>query len=1253
MREPKQFESPEAENFPAAVVFADISGFTSLAEQLAKQGPVGPERLSELLNAYFQPLIEIIVNHGGDVVKFAGDALLAVWRDEGEGLEKTTCRAAQCALDIQKHLVDYNALGITRLSLHIGVGSGEVIGMHVGGLQGRLHYVLGGTPLDQVAVAVREAQPGDVVLSKEACKLLSLHCAQTPVGYGCAKIRTILLPIPPKKSNMVLVPADKYAAFRAYIPDCILSRKGDASWLAELRRVTALFLRMPDLDHGSPNVLEQMQRRMRPLQRILERYEGTIKEFIVDDKGPTLIALFGLPPLAHEDDPVRAIQAALEIQLAFREQRMESNIGIASGRCFCGIIGGGQRREYTAIGEVMNVAARLMQTSVESAILCDEETYQLSETKFEFTHQSLIVKGKVDALSAHQPVKERVRSRQTWEIKGRVQERKELGQRLEDLVRGRSSTIILEGEPGIGKSRLVNSLIEYGTGRGVRTLVGAGDAIEKSSAYHAWVPIFNDLFGLKGVTELAERRRRVLDRLETDSNFSRIAPLLNAVLPLELPDNEITAQMTGLIRAESTRNLLVNLLSKSSPLLVVLEDAHWMDTSSWELAKSATKRVSPLMLVVVTRPMGTEPSASSKELVQASETVRLRLGPMDVGDTAEIVRELLGVSNLEQPVARVIHERAEGNPFFSQEIALAMRDAALIEIIGGVCRMASGISDLRGTNFPITLQGVVASRIDRLTPSQQLTLKVASVIGREFDLRLLSDIHPGESERSQLLEELDYLQQADLILHEKPEPYSKYLFKHAITQDVTYNLLLFSQRRQLHRSVAEFYEREQGSDTLTRYTLLAYHWGRAEDNARTLDYTEKAAEESFRTGTLNEAVEFFRDALMLLDRVKALDEIDKETRIPRRRSRALEGLGDAYFEKGQNRTALPYYDEVLRLFHIGPDKARVLRKSAECRMRLNEPSRAVELLDKAEQCEGVSQVEMGRIRLAGSDLAYFEGFYDEAENFLVQAENLFEESRQDAEFSRALMKHVTFKNLTGSPAAALPLVERAKNILRDFRNPRFDLLVAEAMAVTYEMLGQAETSLKYATEEAEIAERAGDYESLTEAHCIKARLHYFDGSFELAMNEARIAVDCSLKSEFFPDIPYAKTLLALCEIRLGNLMEGQELIDEARARSSSAGDDSILPWLAGWTDLAKAELHAARNQWVECNERFAQSLTIFQKFGRHWNVAMVRTWFGQALVKQGLNSAGREQFLQASLVWERLGNAYQARRTRELASPHS
>jgi class 3 adenylate cyclase len=267
--------APGMERFPAAVLFADISGFIPLADRLAQRSPAG-EELSGLLNAYFGQLMALIAAHAGEVITFAGDGLLAAWPAIDEDSAVSTRRAGHAALAVGAALHDYDAGNGVRLSLRLGVGAGEVMALRVGGLGGRWRLLLSGAPLLQVSRAEQRAAPGQAVLSPQAWELVRDACTGQllPGGY----LRLTTCDAPPALRALSRPTQDLGDAVYAYVPEVVRARlaAGQAEWLAELRRVTALFLNLLDADPAAPDQLEPLQLAMATVQPILQRYEGNL-----------------------------------------------------------------------------------------------------------------------------------------------------------------------------------------------------------------------------------------------------------------------------------------------------------------------------------------------------------------------------------------------------------------------------------------------------------------------------------------------------------------------------------------------------------------------------------------------------------------------------------------------------------------------------------------------------------------------------------------------------------------------------------------------------------------------------------------------------------------------------------------------------------------------------------------------------------------------------------------------------------------
>jgi class 3 adenylate cyclase/tetratricopeptide (TPR) repeat protein len=1072
-------DAPGVERLPAAVVFADVSGFTALAERLARRGPAGAVELSALLNAYFARLTALVAEHGGEVITFAGDGLLGAWpaTDPEEGLAVATCDAGRCALAVQSALHGYQTVDGHRLSLRIGVGAGEVMALRVGGTGGRWQLLLSGGPVVQAGLAEQRAARGEVVLSPEAWELAHDACGGERLPEGGVRLTTARVPggarARPRSAQEL---SDDVV--RAYVPDVVRARlaAGQAEWLAELRRITAVFVNLVGADPAAASLWGPVQLAMAAVQPILQRYEGSLKQVVVDDKGLTLIAVFGLPLLAHEDDPARATRAALGVQAALGGLGLRSAIGLATGRAFCGAVGNQVHREYDVIGEVMNLAARLMQAAGDG-ILCDAATSQAARARLRFQAlPTILVKGMADPVAVYRPVEPLRDLDSPRSMLGRTDERTMLVERLGALQEGMGALVVIEGEPGIGKSRLLADLLEQAQALGVRSLTGAGDAIEQATPYHAWRPVFTQLIGLVGIDGIEERRARVLAHVQADPAMARLAPLLNSVLPLELPDNELTAQLTGEVRADNTRQLLVRLLQATAtrpggapPLLLVLDDGHWFDSASWALTHQVVGQVRPLLLVLATRPQA-EPLPADYRLVrQDPATECLRLEPLSPHDVLTLVCDRLGARRLPEPVAALIEKRAQGNPFFSEELAYALRDAGLIRITDGTCTIAPGAGDLSAVSLPDTVQGVVAGRIDRLASGQELTLKVASVIGRLFAVRLLRDVHPVEVDRSVLRGYLDDLTRQDFTVLDAPEPDLAYLFKHVVTQEVAYGLLLYAQRRQLHRAVAEWYEQSQAEDLASLYPLLAHHWGRAEEPTKTLTYLELAGEQALRVGAYQEAVDVLTDALSLAETLQPAPAALRQARWQRQ-------LGDGYMGLGRLQESRRHADQAVallgapvpatRLWLLGDLGRQALRQSLH---RLW-PARPVRRAPAAR----TAALEAARAFERLAFLNYYANAKGRGISAVLHAVNLAERAGPSPELARAYASMSVAAGVVQLHPLARSYARKALQIARAEHDLPAVASVLVATSTYHNSVGNWATAREGLLEGLGIAERLGD-----------------------------------------------------------------------------------------------------------------------------------------------------------------------------------
>ena len=1105
---PEPLNAPEYQSLQAGVLLADISGFTRLTEELVRGGPRGVEKVSTALNDYFGRWIDIITQYGGDVVKFAGDALLAIWPADAKtgGLRSAVLQAAACALEAHNTLRGYQTAEGNPLVIRTGITAGGVQAVHLGGMFERWEMLVVGEAISQVSVTMQQAAPGTIVLSQKAQELLGkgTRGKQSAQGYlTLSGLEITARKIDPDQ-KIFEAPQGSVRALETYIPGAIKDRlaAGQIGWLAELRNVSVLFINFPDLNYETS--LETSQEIMHHLQSALYHYEGSVNDNFVDERGATLLAVFGLPPFSHEDDALRATLAALEIQQKMIAKKTRVGIGIATGRAFCGSIGNAARRKYTMIGNTVNLAARLTQAAVrmmetDSLILADQATAENTRQRIRFEElPPIIIKGRNEPVVIFSPQSEqRPAMHVNVAMVGRQVEREQLKQAMSELRQAgeRSARVfMIEGEPGIGKSNLLEDSVAQARSIGLPVLLGAADAIERSTPYYAWRNIFFQLFALD-YNEAVEKRREKLASTLDDDLFER-ASLLNDILQADFPRSELTANMEGRVLAENTRALLTTLLQRATrqtPRLIAIEDAHWMDTASWALLMDISRLAveAQLMLMITSRPLTAPVPLEAEQIRQLPYTQQITLERLPAQDTLALVAHKLGVKDLPKPVNTLIMEKAEGHPFFSEELAYALRDAGILLIENGMSRLAPGISNLESLNLPKTVQGVITSRIDRLSPIQQLTLKVASVIGRIFEYITLIAVYPVETERAMLRSSLVMLEQLDITPLESPDPELSYIFKHSITRDVAYNLMLFAQRRRLHKSTAEWYEQTYASDLEPYYSLLAHHYTLAEESPKAILYLEKAGEHALSGGAYLETVNFFEEALRISEQDRKSIKVS-----PVQRARWEYQLGEAYIGLGALDRSREHFEKSAELLGWPSPQRKsallgsLLRQVATqawrlIRDRLPRPSKnPSRILDAARAHE----------RLV--DLYYFAQDRPHLLDSALHALNLTQKAPPSPDLARAYALACTVTTLLRAHTLAEKYQERALQTAAQVNHLPSHARVFGRTGLYNLGTGNYKRAIELLDQASEISNRLRDYRQWGESAALRAWTSYLVADFE-------------------------------------------------------------------------------------------------------------------------------------------------------------
>ena len=677
--------------------------------------------------------------------------------------------------------------------------------------------------------------------------------------------------------HRVVEPSKRVSALDplAYTPPHLAEKilRDRAALEGERRTVTVLFADAVGFTPISERLDEEqvydlMQRCLSRMMEAVHRYEGTITTFT----GDGVMALFGAP-IAHEDSARRAVAAALEMQKSLDEYGAEVKkrhaiecrfrVGLNTGPVVVGKISDSLDMDYTALGDTVNLAARMEQLAEPGAVYLSENTYRAVQDYFECEPLgALAVKGKAGPVVAYRAVGEKaVRTRFEAAAErgltpfiGRDQELTVLGGYLEQAKRGQGQVVFISGEAGIGKSRLLLEFRRSILDEAATWLEGHCISYGKNIPY---LPIIDILKGNFGVQE-ADNDAAIIRKVDEgtapwDEAAKATVPYLKYLLNVDPGDPAVTV-MDPLERRAGVFDTLRALFLQQSrrlPLVVSVEDLHWVDEKSEEALAALVDVVAsaPVLLVLTYRP------GFAHSLGEHTYYSRLALGHLPAEESALMAERVLQVATLPQQLQQLITSKAEGNPFYIEEVTKSLVESGVLRKTNGSYSVERALEQIR---VPDTIQEVILSRIDRLERQAKEAIQLASVIGREFTVRLLNRISHTEAKMDELLVELKSL---ELIYEKAYFPELSYMFKHALTHDVAYSTLLVERRRALHRVVAAAIEELYTDRLPEHYEALAHHYYQGQQWQKALDYLVKAGDKATAAYANQEALDYYARAL--------------------------------------------------------------------------------------------------------------------------------------------------------------------------------------------------------------------------------------------------------------------------------------------------------------------------------------------------------------------------------------------------------
>jgi class 3 adenylate cyclase/tetratricopeptide (TPR) repeat protein len=804
------------------LVFADISGFTALSERLARQGKIGAEILTDLLDAVFAQLLDAALERGGDLLAFGGDALCLLF--QGDGHEH---RAAAAAWELQRRLryrtSAHDAVGRVSLGMSVGIESGPVHLVRAGDATIE-HLALGPTVTATLALETA-AERGQILVGPRLAERLPAD-RLAPEGD-----HRRLAHAPGDAVDPYRPPGPDTAGASASIIPSWLREVVDAGTEAEHRRATIGFVKLVGTDTlvEVPDGRAAIRHAVTELHRIAAESGVTVIACDVYPDAIKVLAAAGVPA-ASPDDTERMLEAGLATIAV--DTPLAVHVGINGGRLFAGPVGSPDRRTYTVMGDAVNLAARLMAKARPGTVVATDET--LGATRRDFARTALepfLVKGKTAPIRASEVGARHTAGTvagATSALRGREQE---LGRLLHAWAAARNGTgavAEIRAGPGVGKSALIGELRE-------RLGAPPGSTFEgglylRTSPYGALVGPLLARAGIDaGLDEAAQSEAFARVLADQAPALLPWAPLLAIPFGIQLPPTAETQALAPEFRRARLADLFVELMTTWFPqsALFVVEDAHWIDDASSELlgalARAGTAR--PWLLIVSRRP-GTEGLRLDPDL----ERIELALTAISEPAARELIADLTPAS-LPEPTVRKLLARAAGNPLLLAELTRAVADGQSLDAL------------------PESVESLLAAEIDALPRHERALVRRGAVLGAVFPERLLRAL--GDVRDDAL----------DAVGHFLFRDADQLRFRHALIREAAYEGITFRERRRLHREAARILEAEAGPLVEESAELLALHHFHAHSWTDALRFSRIAAERAAADLAPMEAAGYFRWAL--------------------------------------------------------------------------------------------------------------------------------------------------------------------------------------------------------------------------------------------------------------------------------------------------------------------------------------------------------------------------------------------------------
>ena len=1245
--------APAGGLFQGTFLFVDVSGFTPLSERL-KAFPNGAERITAIINGLFNELVAILHAHGGTLLKFGGDALLGLFGEQPAGPAEASAAGAllavQAAMAMQGVMAKFAAIeagGQTHaLRVKCGISSGRYFAAHLGTAHS-MAYVTTGHTVNGADQAEGHAAPGEVAVTQATAGLLGSGVEVEPRDEGFYLVRSappaaslpgawqVAEPPDGDPAAQITYLVERLDRLSPYLPADLLPRlvtsPGEIRIVPERRLVTVMFANyegvsslIDDMGASRPDLITaHLNDYFCHMAAIVGRYEGSLARMDQYSVGDRLVVFFGAPR-AHEDDPVRAVHTALEMQEATRQHfaalqlpegvyRFRQRVGLNTGTLFAGNVGvadtGDQddrpdrRQEYTLMGDDINMAARLMSRAEWGEILISDKTQEQVKAFFDLVDRGqLKVKGKEIAIPTFQVTGRRARAGRTRglgegesPLADREEELAALRRCGEQLAGGRGQIVAIVGDSGLGKSRLMRELRRWLFGPGgldrARWLQGRAVSFSEQVSYwlaaqilHRAVAPQPDAGADDTLFALWEQGEALLGKAVAREAVPFLANLLD--LPLRGEWERWVADLSPQVRQKQTFWAVRELCAaaaRQQPLVVALDDLHWADEASLALVEDLLQvtDITPVMFVLILRERRDKRCWRLRDRAAAAFPHRyteVALKPLAEAYCRDLLDRLLPGAGLDPATVGEILDKAAGNPFYLEEVVRSLRERRLVvsdEDRPGLWKAAAGIE---GIAVPDTLQGAILARLDRLTEDARQALQMAAVIGRRFQVEILRGLAGAQAEMGLWLAQLERSGLIRMVPSGsagmpgpagEPGADGEYAFPDALVQEVAYDSLLLQRRQEFHRRAGETLKAILGDLADQECEMLAYHYSRSDDRQQAAHYLEMAGHKA-QAGFANEtAVRCYSDV--------------------------LERLGDGPETWERRFDVLARRQQVYGL--SGQQKARQADLEA--------------MLTLAQARQGQARRAVALNALA--DLYQWTGRYAEAEEAAAEALAIAVDRGDQAAQAEALHQLGVVRYYRGDYAQARPSLEQAAVLRRATNNPEGEAWSLMYLGMIHFFRGNYGEAAHLHEQACQVAESRQDWFQvgvhLTNAARVSMRL----GEYERALEQYEASLDRKRRVGDRMGQGFSLFGMGLVYTYLGRYDEAEAALAESLDLRRQIDDQRGIGYC--WYGLGLLAL--GRGQHSQAASNFRQAYELHSQLGLKAEMVVDLSYLGQAYLELG------------------------------------